>query len=569
MNVFLNKITALLLSVVFSIAGFFGLNDVKKSQAKQFTIPDAHNTCEIGEGRVCLHDPSIFKSNDGQYYLVGSHGCTAKSDDLISWSGVACSADDGNRVLVPEGKTLREVLAEPFGWTDAFQSLFNYEDSKWESAVWAADVIYNKDMGEYCYYACSSVWATPISVIWFGTSDNAEGPFEFESTIVYSGFNKRTKHKLYPENQLHYSFTNISELMKEGIFSRREIEKTSWFNDYDGNYNTYVCPNAIDPTVFYDKDGNLFMVYGSYSAGIFLMPLDEKTGLPDYKYMRNTDSYDIYFGKQLLRTNADTEWTGEGPYIAYDSESDYYYLYVTYGGLNALGGYNIREYRSKTVDGPYLDAAGNSALDANNTGLKLFGNYNLDCLDTAYLASGHSSSIIDNDGKMFQVYHTRFNNGNEGHQVRVHQMARTENGWAVVLPFEYSGETIENKEFSTEEIYGEYEFINHGSITNGCEDWNDSEKIISPTQTITLNGDGTVSGLKVYSTKKNNTALSYKDVCGTWEAVSGSAYARFVIDGVTFEGVFCKQKNENPKKTETLVFSAAGNNNECIWGIKK
>ena len=100
--------------------------------------------------------------------------------------------------------------------------------------------------------------------------------------------------------------------------------------------------------------------------------------------------------------------------------------------------------------------------------MKLFGNYKFDCLDTAYLAGGHSSSIVTNDGKMFQVYHTRFNYGHEGHEVRVHQMARTENGWAVVLPFEYTGETIDYKVFDKADLVGEYKFINHGTISNGC-----------------------------------------------------------------------------------------------------
>ncbi len=67
------------------------------------------------------------------------------------------------------------------------------------------------------------------------------------------------------------------------------------------------------------------------------------------------------------------EGSGEGPYIVYDPVSDYYYFYLTYCGLNALGGYNIREYRSKNVDGPYVDAAGNDAMDYVNSGAKLFG----------------------------------------------------------------------------------------------------------------------------------------------------------------------------------------------------
>ena len=36
-------------------------------------------------------------------------------------------------------------------------------------------------------------------------------------------------------------------------------------------YNYEKYPNAIDPTVFYDADGKMWMVYGSWSGGIFLL----------------------------------------------------------------------------------------------------------------------------------------------------------------------------------------------------------------------------------------------------------------------------------------------------------
>ena len=48
----------------------------------------------------------------------------------------------------------------------------------------------------------------------------------------------------------------------------------------------------------------------------------------------------------------------EGPYIQYDSDSGYYYLYVSYGGLERTGGYQIRVFRSEAPDGPYVDMNG-------------------------------------------------------------------------------------------------------------------------------------------------------------------------------------------------------------------
>lgn len=56
------------------------------------------------------------------------------------------------------------------------------------------------------------------------------------------------------------------------------------------NYEDY--PNAIDPTVFYDADGRMWMVYGSWSGGIFLLEIDKTTGLvihPEADKANNVD----------------------------------------------------------------------------------------------------------------------------------------------------------------------------------------------------------------------------------------------------------------------------------------
>jgi hypothetical protein len=38
---------------------------------------------------------------------------------------------------------------------------------------------------------------------------------------------------------------------------------------------------------------------------------------------------------------------------------------------------------------------------------------------------------------------------------------------------------------------------------------------------------------------------------------------------VKYEGVICKQKDEGKEKTERIVFSAMGENNQSVWGVKK
>lgn len=102
--------------------------------------------------------------------------------------------------------------------------------------------------------------------------------------------------------------------------------------------------NAIDPAIFQDTDGSLWMVFGSYWTGIKLIQLDPKTGkriAPDSKI------YSLAYNESI-----------EASYLC--RHDDYYYLFVNWGsccqGTNST--YNIRIGRSKAVTGPYLDRSG-------------------------------------------------------------------------------------------------------------------------------------------------------------------------------------------------------------------
>jgi arabinan endo-1,5-alpha-L-arabinosidase len=49
--------------------------------------------------------------------------------------------------------------------------------------------------------------------------------------------------------------------------------------------------------------------------------------------------------------------------MLYSPLTDYYYLFLSFGGLDAAGGYNIRVARSRNPDGPFVDAAGNNMIN--------------------------------------------------------------------------------------------------------------------------------------------------------------------------------------------------------------
>lgn len=328
----------------------------------------------------------------------------------------------------------------------------------------------------------------------------------------------------------------------------------NWFKTgegEEGDWNENYAPNAIDPTVFYGADGKLYMVYGSWSGGLFIHELDKQTGEVIYPGEDGTDEtsgnfIDRYFGTHIAGGN---HQSGEGSYIQYDKETGYYYLYETYGGLLSTGGYNMRLFRSENVYGPYVDAKGqNAAKNGNNNtqyGIKLIGNYQFDG-QTGYRSAGHNSVLTDDDGSRYIVYHQRFEEEKqtERHELRVHQQFINEDKWPVTAVYEYRGEKIGH--YDDSEVVGEYEVIDHGTDSSGN---------MLETKSLTLNADGTVSG----------------DLNGTWEkkAAEDYDYVTIQIDNATYKGVFFAQQNEADNPQNVMTFTTIGDNNECLWGSKK
>lgn len=461
---------------------------------------------------VAVHDPSIIQE-DGVYYIFGSHMASAKSENMREWTSIG----EGYKSFNPVYENVIGSGTHAFDWAG-----FN----SGEYSVWAPDVIYNEAMGKYVMYFCTS--STYIkSNLCFGISDTIEGPYVWQSAILYSGF---TADDIDQTDVLDY----VSE----------EYAAENYLLE-NGEYNNQVAPNCIDPTVFYDEDGRMWMVYGSWSGGIFLLEIDEETGLPIHPEADEENGVDPYFGKRLIGGGHQSI---EAPYILYDANSGYYFLFVSYGSLNREGGYQIRVFRSETPDGEYVDMNGAyPTLGSSNErfGLKLSGNYMLPSLPMAYMATGHNSAFIDDDGKMYVAYHTRFDDGTEGHEPRVKQMFLNEEGWPVILPYATDGETISETGYSVEEIAGVYYFLLQGL---------DISSIIIEPMKIQLKEDGTVRG------------ISYgKEVTGTWEQKEGSYFMKLNYNKGEYSGVFCKQNDE--AGNEVMTFSAVGSN-QSAWGIK-
>ena len=466
---------------------------------------------------ACCHDPSIFKDTDGTYYIFGTHISASSTKDLFDWTEL-----NNEFKLALSAETKEKIRA------------WNKDDraGEWWGYLWAPDIIYNKKMGKYCIYlsANGDDWKSNIVLL---TADSVMGPYEYAGSVVYGGFDEKT-----------FVETDVPDVLGEGELPERYITNGVANKKWGDKF-----PNCIDACVFYDDDDNLWMTYGSWSGGIFMLQLDEKTGLRDYSVTYETDKHsDEYFGKLIA---GGCYVSGEGSYV--QKIGDYYYLFISYGALEAKGGYNIRVFRSENPDGPYVDELGHTpyydsySLNINQpVGERLFGGYRWKSMNVGQVAQGHNSAFVDDDGKAYIVFHTRTTSGNEGHYVKVHQLFVNEDGWLVAAPFLTNGETLDEKGLDQSEVIGDYEIILHELDINFAKyEVNDVKK-------ITLAEDGSVTG----------------DFTGTWSLKNGTPYIDIQADNVTYKGVALKMNIEG-SSIETTVFTCLGQENQVtLWGSR-
>ena len=511
--------------------------------------------------RVVCHDPSIVidditNPSSPTYYIYGSHlgrGKTTADKNYQEWTVFKAGEDNAtatNSLFCNTGGVLinfsqaytTHAITSVKDYTGKSVTFGNFDANGWQKKgntvkgmQWAPDVVYNKTMKKWCMYMSLNGGSWCSSIVCF-TSDNIEGPWKYQGPVVFSGFFGKYAHNSYAAAN-DWKNTDLAIATGETSLPQRYNVGDKW-----GSF----WPNCIDPCVFYDDNDNLWMSYGSWSGGIFLLKLDKTNGLRDYTYTfpyeingkaatpgaanANTTS-DPYFGKKIA---GGYYVSGEASYI--EKIGSHYFLFMSYGGLESNGGYQMRVFRSDKPEGPYVDCNGTSAVTnrylmnysaktADNRGVLLFGGYKWNTMSGAEIAQGHNSAFNDKQGRSFVVYHSRFSNKGEGHEVRVHQLFLNDEGWIMAAPFEFDGETITNNDIATKasiadsEIAGDYQFMRH-------EYGQDTEnKAYETPVNIRLNADGTITGAEK----------------GTWERTAGTDYIHLTINGVVYRGVLVRQ----------------------------
>jgi len=559
------------------------------AQETELTTQEAKSLYKTtSKRRVSVHDPSVVwdsVNTPNRYYIIGSHRGVAYSADMQNWTSSSESFakvnDDGTTSTVAitgnlMETNLRKVFARhrtttvskggaevPFGNYDATDwccAIPNPDGNKpWEinGVMWAPDMVWNPTMKKWCQYLSlnGQAWNSVIVLL---TADKLTGPWVYEGPVVYSGFRSPS------DERVSWKKTDLELVLGEqSALPSRYNHPSSANGQMWGDW----WPNNIDPCVFYDEEGELWMAYGSWSGGIWMLRLNKENGLRDYDVTYSSDyatkgkqcTSDPYFGKRIA---GGCYVSGEGPYIEHIGQ--YYYLFMSYGGFAPDGGYEMRVFRSENPDGPYKDQQGRSAqftswvvnygaANADRRGEKIMGAYNHWGFQTVgECAQGHNSVIAAPDGRTYLVYHTKFNNGTIGHQVRTHQLFINQKGWPVAAPFEYNGETLTDADMakpcplSAQDIAGTYDILIHKYAMD-----HDNMEEVTPVQVI-LKDDGKVGGKYV----------------GTWSLDEGTSYLTIRLGSTTYYGVLFEEVMDE-RSLHSVSFTAAATSGVCLWGYKR
>lgn len=140
--------------------------------------------------------------------------------------------------------------------------------------------------------------------------------------------------------------------------------------------------NAIDPAILHDKDGRLWMTFGSFWSGLKLVELDPKTGkrlAPDAPL-------------HALAHRKEIEAACLYPH------GGYYYLFINHDkccrGIEST--YTIRVGRSATITGPYLDREGRPLLKGAGTDVLV--------TDGPFIGPGHAGIATVNGREWFSCH---------------------------------------------------------------------------------------------------------------------------------------------------------------------
>ena len=582
-------------------AAFAAKKDVDRAVFDKYSSKALSKPDSIGQdawGALNCHDPKLFQDDDGTYYVystdaaiggAGQKGLQIRtSTDLVHWQSLGKSAIQ------------RKWDKDWLKWTNFTMA---------NASTWAPTVIKQNGL----YYLIHGIIVDsrspghPDASITMAISSSPTGPF-------------------YPAAQAASKDKKAGEILAQlGVtYQQSTVVRYAWFDrtfdDDDpsiadnycynlANYDTHAAAEAdtagswsygfggIDPEFVFDvATGKLMeydiagrtcygLTYGSWKGGIALMYLDAVSLKPvnpadGTELDAPADTVEGAFGVAIAGGFGAAY---EGAQVIYNSDTGYYYCFVSMGGLDWE--YRVGVGRSKEVTGPYMDGSGkNMYLDpmtASNyhaIGSKIIGSHAL-AGEYSFRCQGGQSILRTNDGKILFACHAR-TNFLPGFYffLQVHQLFFTDDGWPVLNQNEYYEDKNVAEKLETlkkTDIAGTYDVVltvrgteidtigNLGLFMRGDENLSITvnKQDAKPTESkpVTLSADGTVSG--AYS--------------GNWTLADDGYHITVALDGVgSFRGYALRavdwaRKKGNTRRTITFTAFDGEKTGEYLWGNRR
>lgn len=427
-------------------------------------VTDPNTTLAYSQASSC-HDPSLIEiEEDGapSYYIFSTGWATGNeirhSTDLMNWT------------LVGKSMTATTEMPEIKEWIGGENTGF----IQW----WAPDIVPAYG-GGYWLYTCA------VSNSYVKQSDGQNYSMAcivlfYSDTLEYDSSNKK----------YNYEFEYVGVLMQSCIPAS----------------NGTIDVNAIDPQIIYDESGKMYMAYGSFGTGNWMIELDAKTGLRkdsfysdgeflDWKTVRGyrdeaAKAYASFVsGKEIVHDYYGTMISYrnmEGPVIARHSNvkiadetatynangepqgvkgATYYYSMHSYNGLAAA--YQMWGGRSESVLGRYLSVNGSYIMNndvgkSDNGGNKYMGSFTwADKSETSdsidIILPGHNDLFTNSAGTNIAAYITRTLSygattyGDAAFLVQIHQYYLNSLGDICINPNRYAAEI--DRSVSAEELF--------------------------------------------------------------------------------------------------------------------
>ena len=404
-----------------------------------------------------VHDPSVVLADDGYYYMYQTdasygnahdghgHFHCRRSKDLVNWEYM--------------GATMQEAPAWVKENLNAYRAEMGLEPIESPSYGYWAPVVRKVKTGLYrMYYSIVVNHYIKTGKPQLVTDENFDGSWTERAFIGLM--------------ETSDPASNVWEDKGMVVCSSSDRGMNDWSRPNLNNWDAYFYFNAIDPTYLVDKDGTHWLIYGSWHSGIAEVELNPETGLPKTSLGKpwgistwNTNTY----GKLIARRGT-SRWQGsEGPYVVYNPETGYYYMFLAYGSLEVE--YNTRVVRARSMNGPWLDINNNDAAYGIQAEPVVTHPYKFSN-SYGWVGISHCAVFDDGNGNWFYSSQGRLpenvpgvNESNAVMMGHVRSIRWTEGGWPLVMPERYGA--VPQVPITEGELIGDWEMIQMSSNNPG------------------------------------------------------------------------------------------------------